>query len=357
MPAGKGKVRKVLFKTLPKDEFRSLVEILLDTYEVIAPKRIGVNAKGRPLHHYLPVEAFDEIDLAYETTEYSAKTYFLPYRETLSTFSFEDGDWSQEIRYHSEPRVLLGLHACDVNALLKLDKVLARELFPSPYYITRRKNTLVIGIDHEPCEGGFCHSLGADTATHGFDLFLTDLGDRWFVAVDSDRGYSLLGRVGVKDVTERDTQDYMAERKRITQGLQHHVGLQNLENLLDLTFESNVWNKWGRKCLSCGSCAMVCPTCYCYGVTERVSMDFKAARKIKQLYSCNLVDFSQVAGGHNFRASPETRLKYRYYHQHHGFIESYDEPKCVGCNRCGRVCLAGINPMAVIRDLQMEERP
>lgn len=347
----------MLFKTLPKGEFRSLLEILLNTYEVIAPRRIAETVHGKPIHQYLPVEDPLQIDLAYEITEYSAKTYFLPYGETLSTYRFQDGDWTQDIRYHSEPRVLLGLHACDINGLLKLDKVLARDLFPSPYYITRRKNTLVIGIDHDPCEGGFCTSLGTDTVTHGFDLFLTDLGDRYFVAVNSDRGYTLLGKVGARDVMAQDTEDYMAERKRITQGLHRHVGLQNLENLLDVAFESSVWSKWGAKCLSCGSCAMVCPTCYCYGVTERVSMDFQWARKVKQLYSCNLVDFSQVAGGHNFRPNPATRLKYRYYHQHHGFIESYDEPKCVGCNRCGRVCLAGINPPEVIRDLQMEERP
>ncbi len=101
---------------------------------------------------------------------------------------------------------------------------------------------------------------------------------------------------------------------------------------------------------------MACPTCYCYGVTERVSMDFQQAEKRKFLYSCNLVDFALVAGGHNFRPAAESRLKYRYYHQHCGFAEAYDEAKCVGCNRCGSVCLAGINPPDVIGDLQAEDR-
>ena len=100
---------------------------------------------------------------------------------------------------------------------------------------------------------------------------------------------------------------------------------------------------------------MVCPTCYCYGVSERVSLDFKHGAKIKELYSCNLLDFAAVAGGHNFRPTRESRLKYRYYHQHRGFVEAHDEPKCVGCNRCGAVCLAGINPPEVIADLQEEE--
>jgi formate hydrogenlyase subunit 6/NADH:ubiquinone oxidoreductase subunit I len=205
-----------------------------------------------------------------------------------------------------------------------------------------------------PGEHCFCKSLGTNTVTRGFDLFLTDLGERYFVAVDSDRGYSLLQQVRTSEVTEQDTRDYLEARKRIAAAFKTEVNIQNLPNLLDIEFESEVWKKWGGKCLSCGSCAMVCPTCYCYGVTERVSMDNTEGAKIRQLYSCNLLDFAAVAGGLNFRPRRETRLKYRYYHQHRGFVETYEEPKCVGCGRCSRVCLAGINPPDVIRDLQAE---
>lgn len=346
----------MLFKMLPKDEFRALVQILLDSNEVIGPKKIGVNAKGKPIHHYLPVQSFDEIDLGYETTEYSAKGYFLPFKENLSEFRFDAGDWNQEIHYEAPARAIIGLHACDIHSLLKLDKVMIKDFFPSPYYISRRRNAFIVGIDHEACEGGFCRSLGTDTVSHGFDLFLTDVGDRYFVAIDSDRGFTALQQVKVSDITDKDTEAYLEVRRRIADSFETHVDVQNLPNLLDIEFESDVWKKWGKKCLSCGSCAMVCPTCYCYGVSEELSMDFTEGAKVKQLYSCNLLDFALVAGGQNFRPDRETRLKYRYYHQHRGFVESYEEPKCVGCNRCGRVCLAGINPPDIIRDLQAEER-
>lgn len=345
----------MLFRTLSKADFQTLVERILESNEVIAPRRVATGADGKPIHQYLPVEDFGEIELDYEKTDYSAKTYFLPYEESLSTYQFDGDDWEQEIRYRIQPRAIVGLHACDINALLKLDKVFAKDFFPSPYYVSRRKNTFIIGFDHDPCEDGFCRSVGTDTVTHGFDLFLTDLGDRYMVAIDSDRGFNLLQSVGAQGITEADTRDYLAVRKRIISGFQVEVSVHNLPTLLDMEFESDVWKKWGDKCLACGSCAMVCPTCYCYGVSERVSMAFDESRKVKQLHSCNLIDFAQVAGGHNFRSNRGTRLKYRYYHQHRGFVEAYDAPKCVGCNRCGRVCLAGINPPDVIRDLQEEE--
>jgi sulfhydrogenase subunit beta (sulfur reductase) len=345
----------MLFKVVDKGEFRKLVELILASNEVIGPKRIDTRRDGKPIHQYLPVASFAEIDLNYETTEFSAKTYFLPYKERLSTYTFSKDDWTQHISYRLQPRAIIGLHACDINALLKLDKVMARDFFPSPYYISRRKNTFIVGIDHEPCTGGFCRSLGSDTVNRGFDLFLTDLGDRYFVAIDSERGFSTLHQVQVRDVSGEDTADYLAVRKRFAASFGPNLDVQHLPKVLDIEFESDVWKRWGNKCLSCGSCAMVCPTCYCYGVSERVSMDFSEGAKIKELYSCNLVDFAMVAGGHNFRPKRETRLKYRYYHQHRGFVEEFDEPKCVGCGRCGRVCLAGINPPDIIRDLLAEE--
>jgi NAD-dependent dihydropyrimidine dehydrogenase PreA subunit len=346
----------MLFRTVTHAGFKSLVENLMTSNEVVGPKRVGTSAKGKAIHQFLPVTAFDELDFGYATTEFSAKTYFLPFKENLSTFRFAGGDWEQDIRYRIQPRALLGLHACDVNALVKLDKVLAKSQFPSPYYLSRRRNTFVVGLDHPPLEDCFCTSVAADLVTHGFDLFLTDLGDRYFVAVDSDRGLNVLTKAGAQTVTEADTQEYLAAREKNSRAPQRKVPVENLPTLLDLEFESPVWKKWGDKCLSCGSCAQVCPTCYCYGTCERVSMDYTEGARVKQLHSCNLVDFAMVAGGHNFRPSRESRLKYRYYHQHRGFVEAYDEPKCVGCNRCGRACLAGINPADVISDLHQEGR-
>jgi len=133
------------------------------------------------------------------------------------------------------------------------------------------------------------------------------------------------------------------------------VDTTDLTKILDMEFQSPVWKQWGDKCLGCGTCANVCPTCYCYGVEETVDVDLQHAKKIKSLYSCNIVDFAEVAGGHNFRPERSTRLKYRYYHKHRGFVEAYEESLCVGCGRCGEACLAGITVPEVIASVRGEE--
>ena len=200
----------MLFRVLSKDSFKTLVELLLKSNEVIGPRSVAQKSSGNPIHQFLPIDKFDDMDLSYEKTEYSAKTYFLPFNENLCTYSFEDENWQQEIRYRIQPRAIIGLHACDINALLKLDKVFLRENFPSPYYLSRRKNTFIVGIDHLPGKNCFCASVGANTVTHGFDLFLTDLGDRYFVSIDSDHGFSILGNVEIREVTEEDRHDSAA---------------------------------------------------------------------------------------------------------------------------------------------------
>ncbi len=347
----------MLFRTLTKARFRDLVERFISEHEVIGPRRVCVDREGTPVHQLLPVSRFEDLELDYEYAEFSAKTYFLPYEEQLSSFELGEWDWSQKIRYRVQPRAIIGLRACDINALVRLDKVFARNLFPSPYYLARRKNTFIVGLDHDPCDGGFCRSVDSDTVSHGFDLFLTDLGDRYFAAINSDRAFSALRQVGAQEITDEDTNDYLAARQKIGDGFGPEVNVHNLANLLDIEFDSPVWQRWGDKCMSCGTCAMVCPTCYCYGVHEEVGMDFCSATKTKKLHSCNLLDFAEVAGGHNFRPDRQTRLKYRYYHQHRGFVEAHESALCVGCNRCGRACLAGINPREIIADLQEEGPP
>ena len=88
---------------------------------------------------------------------------------------------------------------------------------------------------------------------------------------------------------------------------------------------------------------------------DRGRQTCKRRRKTKTLYSCNVVDFAEVAGGHNFRPERHTRLKYRYYHKHRGFVEAYEESLCVGCGRCGEACLAGITVPEVIASVRGEE--
>ena len=346
----------MLYKTLTKANFQQMVESLMEDNDVIGPKWRDRDQDGNKIYRFLKLNNFDELEMDYTRSYISPKNFFLPFKEDLATFELEDKDWEQQIQYRVHPRVIIGMRACDINALRKLDEVMMKSVFPNPYYSARRRNTIIIGLDHEPLEDCFCRSMNADVAFRGFDLFLTDIGDKFFVAIDSDTGYMIVNQSGGQEVTEDDQLQYKRVKQEIESKFKTQVNFTIVPELMDLEFESEVWEKWGDKCLSCGSCAMVCPTCYCYGTDEEVDLTFTRATKHRFLYSCNLLDFAAVAGGHNFRPEPHIRLKYRYYHQFRGFVEAFNQSLCVGCNRCGVACLAGISPKAVIEDLIKTEK-
>lgn len=347
-------IRKMLFKTISKAAFKVWMNGIIAQNETIAPKLTDRDLLGNPIYGFKQVSTFDEIALDYTKTYSSVKNYFLPFDENLATFNFSAKNWEQKTNVTLHPRVIVGVRACDLNGLLKLDKVFMKGIFPNPQYTSRRKNTFIIGLDHEPLPDCFCQSLNCDQALHGFDLYMTDIGDKYFLQINSSKAFNALKMVETQDIVKTDEIKFISTQKKMKSLFSTSVDVTGLPQLMDIEFESEIWRHWGSKCLSCGACAMVCPTCYCCTVEENIDISLKTAFKDRILYSCNLVDFAEVAGGHNFRPTSDNRLKYRFYHQFRGFVESYDEPKCVGCNRCGSACPARINPVEVIKDLRME---
>ncbi len=344
----------MIYKVISKKEFEKLVSGLIEANQTFGPRKVDTDTRRKPIYQFQQVHSIEEMDLNYTVTYASVKNFFLPFREELSRYQFTDGDWEQTVEYRVHPRVIVGLRACDINALNKLDKIFLRGTFPSPYYIARRKNTFLIGMDHEPLDDCFCRSMNQHAATQGFNLFCSDIGDKYYLSINSSKAFNFLKNVKISDPTDKDDQRFILRRKFIKKSFKTDVEVTGLPSFLDIEFESPIWKTWGNKCLNCGTCAMVCPTCYCYGMEEHIDVSLKTSHKNRILYSCNLVDFAEVAGGHNFRPLKEDRLKYRYYHHYRGFAQHGDEQICVGCNRCGRACLAGINPKDVINDLRME---
>jgi len=345
----------MLFQVAEKSEIKRLYDMLAGKNTVVGPVMIGTDRNGDPLFGFEQVASYHDLRLDYPTTKIPAKRYFLPYREDLATFRLVEQDWTKDINYHAErPLVLFGLHACDINALNRLDKVLMGNVYPVPYYAAKRKNMFIIGTGCQPQPFCFCRSMGADTVHHGFDLFLTDIGDRVFVEIQTAEAYEITKDLKTEALTEADHARYVHTVAEKNKRFQAHVDTTDLTKILDMEFQSPVWKEWGDKCLGCGTCANVCPTCYCYGVEETVAPGLRTAKKTKTLYSCNIVDFAEVAGGHNFRPEQSTRLKYRYYHKHRGFVEAYEESLCVGCGRCGEACLAGITVPEVIASVRGE---
>ena len=155
----------MLYRVIDAAELPSLVSAFMETYEVVAP------VKRDQGYAFETIESPDDIELAYPTTMASPKKYFLPPEETLMSFDARTNsvtDFAAEIT----PRVIFGAHACDINAVNRLDLVFKDGRYPDPYYVARRNATLIVGISCMPSETCFCHLWGSDEARFGYDLFL-----------------------------------------------------------------------------------------------------------------------------------------------------------------------------------------
>ena len=342
----------MIFRIFDKDQLRKLYDVLAVNH-IVGPVCKGVNRNSEPLYDFDFVDNFFDLKLDYTSTIHSLKRFVLPPRKILYSFKMSDHGWEKKLDFNAnEPIVFFGLHACDINGLNKLDKVLNGVVYPDPYYIAKRKNMFIIGVDCSPQPFCFCRSMGSDSVLHGFDMFFTSLGDEYFAEIFSAVAFEYISAIDTREPKERDHARFIEVNEKRISNFTCHVDTTDLTKILDLEFYSEAWKTWGEKCLSCGTCASVCPTCYCYGIYENVDLDLQGASKIRQLYSCNLIDFAQVAGGHNFRPESHDRLKYRYYHKNRGFVEIFEEPLCVGCGRCGESCLAGIRVPDVIASVR-----
>ena len=106
------------------------------------------------------------------------------------------------------------------------------------------------------------------------------------------------------------------------------------------------------KCVSCGNCTAVCPTCYCFDIYDDVELDMSGGERKRTWDSCQLEEFAVVAGGENFRKERSSRQRHRYYRKFNYSVEKYNKYFCTGCGRCSRACMAGIELKETLNSLK-----
>jgi sulfhydrogenase subunit beta (sulfur reductase) len=328
---------------LPKEMLGELFEALKMFGEVHAPVKRGKTFL------FTKVSSPSEASLNYNRTMLPPKKYFVrPLEEILKV---KVGKGYEPVVEEPKKIVLLGLHACDINALRVLDSVYLDEP-EDPYYQSRRANAFIVGVSCEPDEYCFCKSMGTDYAWTGFDLFLHDIGEAYLVRVGSARGEAVVESIK-KAMSEPTRDDFLKlrdlELKR-SKMFKKELNASLLPDIVDSLYESDVWTKFSDKCLACGSCNLVCPTCRCYDATEKVELNLEDGVRVRRWDSCFMRSHALVAGGLNFRPTRLDRFRHRYN------CKSSIEPKtstffCVGCGRCSAFCPAGIDHVVVLNSL------
>jgi NAD(P)H-flavin reductase/NAD-dependent dihydropyrimidine dehydrogenase PreA subunit len=338
-----------------KEDFAEFVNTLIKNNSLNV---IGVKSKGDKFV-FGRLESASELRLDYDVTLLPPKKYFFPQRETLVTYNVING-FSAKDPASLKPTVIIGVHPYDIAALLHMDEIF-RETKSDPYYFEKRKAAIIIGVNiQNMSKWCFAPYMGCATIDHGYDLMLTDLGNRYAINIGSQKGEELLEKYAknVTDAFARDIQLVGQKKREIMTMAQQKFDFppELIPELLSKTYEeSGFWEKHSEKCLACGSCVLVCPTCYCFDVKEDPHLSLEHGERIRTWDGCLLEDFAKVASGENFRPTRPTRYRHRYFKKGKYLFDRFGFISCVGCGRCSSNCLPDIaNPVNLFNDMYHE---
>ncbi|MBW1912640.1 MAG: 4Fe-4S dicluster domain-containing protein [Deltaproteobacteria bacterium] len=341
-------------QVIEKPDHNLFVQNLIDNYQVKGVKR------KEDSFFYGSIKSPEDLCLDFDCTLGPPKKYFLPPEETLLRFTTAP---SLEVTpvIESTPFILFGVHPYDLKAIKQMDLIFARGV-PDPNYLKRREAVLLIGIDPtRVAPRSFWADMEAATVSNGFDLMLTDIGEGFIVETGSEKGRDLLARHGkARPATNDEAGERMNVRFQISQQSKKR-GLtfprREIPKLLEQSRGQIFWEEQASKCLSCGTCNLVCPTCYCFDVLDDMELDLSNGERIRRWDGCLLQDFARVATGENFRETRASRYRHRFFRKGLYLFKVLDDVACVGCGRCASYCLPDIaDPVDTFNKLKENEK-
>jgi len=297
------------------------------------------------------IESSKDVVWEYTPTTLPPKKFFFPQEETILDY---DSDGKITARIDAEPTVLFGIRPCDLNGIKILNEAFA-EGHGDPNYLAKKEQAVVIGMEcFAPCdEDAFCDKVGGNDAKGAFDLMLMESDSGFLITVATDKGGDFLKKYFEVSEEQGSKVEAFYEKKKAG----FDKPFENLESFPEIFSKHDdhpIWKKEGERCLNCGSCVMVCPTCYCFDVTDEWDLSLKKGERVRKWDGCTLCDFAAVAGNENFRESKEGRIKHRMNRKFNYLMKKHGQSVCVGCGRCVRACLVNISPKTCAETMNKE---
>jgi sulfhydrogenase subunit beta (sulfur reductase) len=248
--------------------------------------------------------------------------------------------------------VLFGLRPCDAMSLAYLDKVFVDEKFTDPYYAARRSRTLVISLAcREPAATCFCSSVkGSPHGQAGADILAVDLGDSLVLDSITPAGEGLMAEHAklLAKPTAGQLKAVAAQAAHAANKVPR-LDLDAVAARLKASSNPQAWDRLAERCLGCGACTFLCPTCHCFALyDEQVAGQ---TRRVRTHDACALAAFALEASGHNPRTTQGTRMHHRVMHKFCHAIEMCGDFLCVGCGRCVSRCPTNLDIRQILAEV------
>jgi ferredoxin len=242
-----------------------------------------------------------------------------------------------------EPVAVIGARACDLAGLAIQDRHFLGGA-PDPHYRARRAALFLVAVNcTHPADTCFCASTGdGPEATHSFDLVLSELDDGFLVRAGSDAGAAVLAELPTEAASDGQNEQASADIDAAARAQTRSLPARNLRDFLFGRPTHPRWEEVAERCLSCGNCTNVCPTCFCHSQETVPDLEGQRAEQVRQWDSCFTAGHSYIHGI-VIRATTANRYRQWLTHKLAGWHDQFGRSGCVGCGRCITWCPTGID--------------
>lgn len=307
------------------ESFNSALNELAKEYKIYAPKVL--EGKGRfsdtDMVRYGEISTVEEIEFN-KKSQFSYKEVLLPISQTL--FFFTENEMKEADMEEKAP--LIVLRSCDINSLRRIDDIYLRNGFEDPFYkkIREKAKFILIGCENS-FENCFCVDMGTNK-TEEYDMYLKVNGNEVVLDVKD---------AGLKEVVSKFentsievTPDFVIENE---------VKVNIPENLSQDVMKSKMWDEYSERCIACGRCNFVCPTCTCFTMQDIFYKENEKSGERRRVWaSCQVDGYTDMAGGHSFRNDKGQRMRFKALHKVYDYKKKWGYHMCVGCGRCDDIC-------------------
>lgn len=328
----------MLYRCITKEEWDNTVEHLLLSYTIFAGVK---NDYGLDYELIGPAD-IPKISYNKPKPATPLKSFFLPVKENVTSERAEE-----------KPRIIMGIPNCDIEGLALLDEMYLDAEYNDIFYRTRRENTILIAND---CFGiqEHCHCLSYNIKPYtekNADLAVISISGMIVLRVLSAKGEELLKEIpALQSVDDKNLFSAIGKEHLETENLLSALndGLPDYKKTCELSTKarSGIWEKYSARCVSCGACTTICPTCTCFLLIDKPGFE-----KVKQMDTCQYPGFERVAGGEDALFELHNRFKNRYMCKYCWKPMKFTSSVCTGCGRCIEACLGNINKNELFMEL------
>lgn len=302
----------------------------------------------------------DEAVFGYAVGPHSWKAELLPPKVRLWQARKQNGGFAVDEEPAAAPTAFIGVRPCELAAIAIQDRVFVEGEHQDRDYAARRADVFLVAADcGDPSDLCFCTSVGGGPeAREGFDLALTELLEgehRFLVRAGSPAGEAVLAELPARPATGADHDAAAALVTHAAREMEGRFDATDVHDLLLRNLDAKRWDEVAERCLSCGNCTLVCPTCFCTHVEDTSALDSSTAERTRVWDTCFSLQYAEMHGGNT---RPTTRARYRQWltHKLATWEDQFGSSGCVGCGRCIAWCPVGIDIREEVRAIRTEEK-